>query len=335
MNKYHFSGLTVLASLTFSVAVLAQNPPQAPNGLNVALPSAQEAGQRLAAPVIDEAVEEVVLESSVIDYSGYNEFMKKYAAKKQGRPKLAYELIKENAAEDLQGHIDFMASHDVSTFSETEQLAFWLNLQNALVVHAITTEDKRRRDLKRQRGSGSEPGKMWTKPRVQIAGQKLSIAQIDSYIIETFDNPNVIYGLYQGVRGGPCINDVAYIGPTVEATLEKNAKRYINARGIVHVNNDTVELTPVFLWHKDQAFGTDDANLVAHLQNHAEPNLKSALYRAARFEPIELNYGVDYFDVDKELRDRSAAAQPAKRRSTTPQPAPRLPQPTGGGGYGS
>ena len=98
------------------------------------------------------------------------------------------------------------------------------------------------------------------------------------------------------------------------------------------MNNDTVELTPVFLWHKDQAFGADDANLVAHLQSHAEPNLKSALYRAARFEPIELNYGVDYFDVDKELLERSAGSQPARRRS---QPAP-IPRPTtGGGGYGS
>ena len=334
MNKYHFSGLTGLAILAFSVSGFAQNTPTPANGLNVSLPTAQQAGQRLAEPAAEILTADPEIAESVIDYSAYNDFMTAYAAKKQGRPRLAYKLIKENGLEELQNYLDFMAAQDVSGLSDNDQLAYWLNLQNALVVQAIVTEDKKWRDIKRSRGTGDAPGKMWVKQRIEIGGQTLSIAEIDSYIVENFDNPNVIYGLYQGVRGGPCINDVAYEGPTVEQTLEKNAKRYINSRGIVHVNNDVVELTPIFMWHKDQAFGADDASLVAHLQNYADPNLKSALYRAARFEPVELNYGVDFFDVEKELRDRSLAAQPARRRAPSSAPPPPRPT-TGGGGYGS
>jgi len=100
---------------------------------------------------------------------------------------------------------------------------------------------------------------------------------------------------------------MAYRGGNVDEMLMKNAKRYVNAKGIVSVKNDTVQLTPVFLWYHQAVFGGDDAQLTEHLKTHAYPNLKSALYRGRTFKSKSLNYRLDNYEVPKPegVSDRS------------------------------
>ncbi len=336
MKTSYKTALGVMAAFAFPVLVMAQNAPPASTAA-----ASTDATSATRAPARNLDVEDTLAQDgdasvkSPIDYAAYNDLMTRYAAPQNGRPKIAYKLIREYGREDLQSYLDFLAVQDVSNLPELDQLAYWLNVQNALVVSAITLEGKKKKNLKRLRGTGEAPGRLWTTPRLTLNGQSMSIADVETYILSNFKTDNVLYGLYQGVRGGPCINEKAYTGATIEAILETNAKRYINSRGIVHVNNDVVELTPIFLWHKDEAFGTDDKVLIAHLQSYAEPNLKSALYRAARFEPVSLNYGIDFYDIDKIRKERSEALRPTSRPKRAPAPAPRPQQPTRGGGYGS
>ena len=282
---------------------------------------------------VTETAEEV---TSPIDYETYDILMERAAVDKGGRPRIAYDFLRDQEVDFVGDYISFLSEQDISTLSEDDKLAYWLNVQNIVTIQAVLEDGKKKKSLKKLRGTANSPGKLWTKPRVTIAGETLSIQDIETKLLTEFDNPNVIYGIYQGVRGGPCLMRKAYRGASVNDVLEQNAKQYVNSNGIVHVANNVVEVTPVFLWYHDTAFDGDDAVLLAHLKSNAEPTLKSSLYRGRSFAETSLNYRLDHYDLDKAAKERAASRQAASRpRSRPAQRAPQQQAPSGGGGYGS
>ncbi len=250
-----------------------------------------------------------------IDYSFYDTIIKKVSVNEGGRPRLAYDFIRNQKNDFIGDYVLKLARQDVSHLSPNERLAYWLNIQNTLTIDAILKDGKGKRSLKKLRGTADEPGKLWTKPRLTIAGQNLSLQDIENKILTEFENPNVIYGLYQGVRGGPSLSSKAYNGATVNEMLAQNAKRYVNSKGIVAVKGDVVKVTPVFMWYRDIALGGGDMALMEHLKSHAYPNLKSALFRGKTYEMSSLNYRLDDYKIPKQETDASRSR--------------------GGGGYGS
>lgn len=281
-----------------------------------------------------QAAPEPTIIASPIDYSLYDTFIEKVTVKQGGRPRVAYDFIREQDQDYITPYIEELAQQDISGLSENDKLAYWLNVQNIVTVQAILEEGKKKKTLKKLRGTVDKPGSLWTKSRVNIAGQEMSLQDIETKLLTEFDNPNIIYGIYQGVRGAPCLAPTAYRGATVEEELAKNAKQYVNSNGIVTVNNNVVEITPVFLWYKEQAFQGDDKILLSHLKDNAEPTLKSALYRGRTFEATALNYNLDNYDVAKANKARAKASKSQGRSPRVPSPQPRQPR-GGGGGYGS
>jgi len=283
-----------------------------------------------------EAAESVEVIPSPIDYTVYDTLMERAAVNQGGRPRVAYDFLRNQEVDYVSNYVSFLTEQDISTLSEDDKLAYWLNVQNIVTVQAILQDGKKanKRGLKKLRGTADAPGKLWTKPRVTIAGQTMSLQDIETKLLTEFDNPNVIYGIYQGVRGGPCLMRKAYRGANVNEVLVENAKQYVNSNGIVTVQRSVVELTPVFLWYKDIAFKGDDAVLLAHLKDNAKPTLKSALYRGRSFEATSLNYRLDNYDADKVAADRAASSRAAAARPA-PRPAPQQQQRPRSGGYGS
>ncbi len=282
---------------------------------------------------IQQAAPETAIVDSPIDYALYDSFTKAMTVKQGGRPRVAYDFIREQEQDVIGPYITHLAQQDISALSENDKLAYWLNVQNIVTVQAILEEGKKKKTLKKLRGTTANPGSLWTKPRVNIAGQEMSIQDIETKLLTEFDNPNIMYGIYQGVRGAPCLTPTAYRGSTVEEMLAKNAKQYVNSNGIVTVKNNIVEVTPVFLWYKDQAFKGEDKLLLSHLKENAKPTLKSALYRGRTFEATALNYRLDNYDVAKANKSRAKANKGQGRSPRVPSPQPQ--QPRGGGGYGS
>ena len=273
----------------------------------------------------DAVISKVSAAPSPIDYSFYDTIIKKVSVNEGGRPRLAYDFIRKQENDFIGNYVTQLARQSVSHLSKNDQLAYWLNVQNIVTVDAILKDGKGKRSLKKLRGTPEAPGKLWTKPRVTIAGKNMSLQDIETKLLTEFNNPNIIYGLYQGVRGGPSLAKEAYRGATVNDMLEKNAKRYVNSKGIVSVKGNVVKVTPVFMWYQDAAFGGDDTALTEHLKAHAYPNLKSSLYRGKSYEASSLNYRLDNYDIAK-----STAYQNSSRGISGGTSSSR-----GGGGYGS
>lgn len=257
------------------------------------------------------------------EYDEMDNFMKRYVGVQFGRPHVAYDLIRKHALDDVDALIIKMASEDISTYSADARLAHLLNLQNILVIQGIS-EDKSWKNLKRARGTGGSPGKLWKAKRVNMGSEDVSIADLEDMILTEFkDDPNVIYGLYQGVRGAPCLAKQRYTEANVRSALAENAGIYINSNGIVTVERKLGKLTPVYQWYMDDVFDGDVGQLRAHLRVNAAPNLSNKISRIQDVVFVNLNYNPDLY--------QTRTSPQGTRRRSKPIQNPRGAQ-TGGGG---
>lgn len=261
------------------------------------------------------------------DYEPMQVFMERVSTNQRGRPAVRFKQLRELDLSFFQAYEDYLVNIDSDSLSEDDRLAYWLNLQNFLVVKAVTYDTKKT-NLKSLRGTGAKPGKLWTKDRVTIGDETYSIADIEAKVIAENNNPDVIYGLYQGVKGGPCLSSTPYEGATINERLAELGAQYVNSRGIVEPNKSVVTLAPVYEWHKAELFAGNDKEVFAHVKNYASTNLRGRLNRATQVKYSKLNYATDHFVPQKQ----AGPPQANRQRQSPPPSAPRT---SGGGGYGS
>ena len=150
---------------------------------------------------------------------------------------------------------------ELAAFSRNEQLAYWLNLHNITLLNALVEiypQNKLKRDLTGKKS-------ILDQKLVKVAGVDLSLNDIKFILRKNYDsNPLVIYGLYQGIIGGPNIRKVAYTGSNVYAALQDNAEEFVNSnRGTYAKDEKTFRVSS--LYERDADFFASDDMLKKHL----------------------------------------------------------------------
>lgn len=167
-------------------------------------------------------------------------------------------------------------------FSRDEQLAYWLNLYNITLLDEIISvyPVPELEDLLVGEDS------MLSRKTLTVAGVPLSLDDIQFKILkQNYDNsPLVIYGLYQGIIGGPNIRKSAYTGKYVYADLIDNAIEFINSnRGTESQNRSTFRVSS--LYARNSAFFPDfEADLTAHLLTFLEGDELGKLQSAKKIK---------------------------------------------------
>ncbi|MCJ7815949.1 MAG: DUF547 domain-containing protein, partial [Xanthomonadales bacterium] len=129
---------------------------------------------------------------------------------------------------DIQKNLEGLpAEAPLEYFSRDEQLAYWLNLYNVTLINQIIQVYPERKLKKLLTGKNS----ILSRKLLTVAGVPLSLDDIQYTILKQNynDNPLVMYGLYQGIIGGPNIRKSAYTGANVQRNLEDNASEFINS----------------------------------------------------------------------------------------------------------
>jgi len=168
-------------------------------------------------------------------------------------------------------------------FSRDEQLAYWLNLYNITIVKEIVAvyPERKLEDLLVGKDS------ILSKKVLMVAGVPLSLNDIQFTILkQNYDNsPLVIYGLYQGMIGGPNIRKSAYTGKYVYADLIDNAMEFINSnRGTDSKNAKTFRVSS--LYERNAVFFPDfNADLTEHLLTYLEGKEADELKAASKIKP--------------------------------------------------
>ena len=158
----------------------------------------------------------------------------------------------------------------LANLNKNEQLAFWLNLHNVIVINKLVDEYPISR-LRGFRLGGSGKDSYWTKKVTTIEGVSLSLNDIERIVIENWDNPIVIYGFFQGSVGGPSLPREAFDGENVWELLEANAIEFVNSNRGVRPKNGRLEVSDFYEWVM-AAFRHSKDNLRTHIGYYADEN---------------------------------------------------------------
>lgn len=167
-------------------------------------------------------------------------------------------------------------------FSRDEQLAYWINLYNITLIEEIVKiyPEPKLKDLLVGKDA------VLSKKILNVAGVPLSLDDIQFTILkQNYDNdPLVIYGLYQGIIGGPNIRKSAYTGKYVYADLIDNTMEFINSnRGTYSKNSRTFRVSS--LYERNAAFFPDfDTDLTGHLLTYLEGDEHAELQAATKIK---------------------------------------------------
>lgn len=204
-------------------------------------------------------------------------------------------------------------------FSRDEQLAYWLNLYNITLLDEIVAIYPERSLKKFLIGRKS----ILAKKIVKVAGTELSLDDIQHTILrQNYNNdPLLVYGLYQGIIGGPNIRKRAYTGENVYRNLADNAAEFINSN-----RGSEVQRSSVFhvsgLYERNSAWFPDfQADLRNHMLAFITGDEREALQTATKIKPDISDWSVtdlygSYRDVGGSFATNKAAMLDAVQAST-------------------
>lgn len=153
----------------------------------------------------------------------------------------------------------------LNSLSKKEQIAFWLNLYNVVVIDEIN-KIYPKKDLE-DFVTGKDG--LLTRKLVNAGGVQLSLNDIQYGVLQQKypEDVLVIYGLYQGYIGSPSIRKYAYTGANLNRSLQFNANDFINTNRGTYPNGKTFRVAGFY--QRNASYFPDFAtDLRSHLREY-------------------------------------------------------------------
>jgi len=194
---------------------------------------------------------------AVFDHGTWDVLLKKYV---DADGKVAYRRLQsDDDAAALRAYLDSLASARVDELPPPEQLAFWINAYNAMIVAAVL-------DGYTAEGTFSRINLFKRYDRV-LAGEKRTPDHVEHEIIRPrFQDFRAHFALVCASTSCPKLRREAYVGSRLDLQLEDQARIFVNdaLRNRVDTGKETVELSQIFSWFKED-FERDGKTLADRL----------------------------------------------------------------------
>ncbi len=236
--------------------------------------------------------------TGVIDHDAWNDLLRTYVVPGPNSVnRFAYSRLAATDVRRLDAYVEGLANVPISQYRRTEQLAYWINLYNALTVHVVVSHlpVASIRDINLSTGLFSGDGP-WDGKLVEVEGEALSLNDIEHRILRpVWRDPRIHYAVNCASIGCPNLRREAYRGATVHRVLESAARDYVNHPRGVRIEGGKLLVSSIYVWFRDD-FGPDDAAVIAHLRRYAGPTLAEKL--AAVGEIAKHHYDWSLNDTD-------------------------------------
>ncbi len=141
---------------------------------------------------------------------------------------------------------------DYEKLKKEEKLAFLINAYNAYTVELILTKYP---DLKSIRDVGSLVTKTWRIKFFNLLGEERHLDNVEHDMIRApgaFDDPRIHMAVVCASVGCPALRPDAFVGATLDATLEDSVKRFLKdkTRNRFNATNGKLEVSKIFDWYK-------------------------------------------------------------------------------------
>ena len=213
-----------------------------------------------------------------IGHDAWDGLLKRYlSTDSEGINRFDYAGVTDADKELLRSYVQSLASVPIERYRQDEQLAYWINLYNALTVLVVLEHYpvESIRDIDISPGIfGVGP---WGKKLVTIDGQDISLNDIEHRILRPiWKDPRVHYALNCASLGCPNLRGEAYTGNNVQSALTEAARAFINSPRAARQTPEGLLVSSIYVWFAED-FGGDDEGILTHLLAYADTPLRSQL----------------------------------------------------------
>ncbi len=224
----------------------------------------------------------------IVDHTAWDRFLRENLRRRpDGVMGVAYASVGAEAKVALRRYLDAMAGEPVSRLSRPEQLAYWINLYNALTIRVVLDAwpVASIRDI--SLSSGLFETGPWGAKVIVVEGQDLTLNDIEHRILRPiWRDARIHYAVNCASIGCPDLRQAAFTGAGAAALLDRAARDYIGHPRGVTATPDGLVLSSIYNWFAEDFGGP--AGVLAHIRALASPGLLAAIDRAPRI--VEYRY---------------------------------------------
>jgi len=229
-----------------------------------------------------------------VDHGPWDRVLQRYLqVGEDGIHRFDYAGLKRIGLQDLEAYLEQLGATPVSELDRDHQLAFWINLYNALTVHTVAQAYP----VQSIRDIDISPGFLadgpWGKELTSVEGEPLTLNDIEHRIIRPlWGDPRIHYALNCASIGCPNLERRGFRAVDLDAMLDAAARNFVNSPRGVWWEGDELAVSSIYAWFQAD-FGGDDAGILAHLSLYAEPELATRLAGVQRIGHHDYDWGLN------------------------------------------
>ncbi|WP_240336762.1 DUF547 domain-containing protein [Tropicibacter sp. Alg240-R139] len=267
----------------------------------VALLSACTAIERAAVPKADPRADVFPTQfaqppGQAVDHRPWSTFLSRFVRRDADDVnRVDYATVSKSDRETLDRYLATLQQVRPHRLTREQQLAFWINLYNALTVDQVL--DAYPVASIRDINDGLLSIGPWDRPVAQVAGQSLSLNDIEHRIIRPdYAEPRIHYALNCAAVGCPNLMPRAWQAATLDVDLAEAEHAYVHdRRGVRFDGQGRLIVSKTYAWFRED-FADTPAGVLDYLRSVADPELKARLDAVSR---------ISRYDYDWALNDRS------------------------------
>jgi hypothetical protein len=178
--------------------------------------------------------------------------------------RIDYAGLPDAARAALRAYIASLVALDPRTYNRNEQMAYWINLYNALTVEIVLSSPGKGSILRMSKKFFSVGP--WNDEVTWIAGEAITLNDIEHRILRPiFRDHRIHYAVNCASLGCPNLARTAYTGKNLQLLLEAAEVDFLNhPRAVSFDKNGKLRLSQIYEWYLVD-FGRDEGELLAHL----------------------------------------------------------------------
>jgi Protein of unknown function, DUF547 len=217
----------------------------------------------------------------------------------------------------LDTYVRAISSASIESASRDEQIAFWINAYNAIVLQAAIDH------YPIAGGASQYPSKslrqvpgVFERTTHRVAGRSLTLDQIEQTVLATFDDPRVFLALGRGAVGSGRLRSEAYSGANIQQQLAQVADECVSHATCAQFDRlaNKLRVSSVFSWRQDafiRAYADKAAPVFANRSpiERAIVAVLSPKFVTIEREALEKNqFSVEFIPFDWTLNDLTGRA---------------------------
>nr|CAK32602.1 hypothetical protein 17H9-28 [uncultured organism] len=232
--------------------------------------------------------------TATIDHSAWETFLKANLVRgRDGINRLAYGRVTAADRSALPRYLDALAAVPISRYTRDEQLAYWINLYNALTAKTVLDHYpvKSIRDIDISPGFFADGP--WDRKLVKIEGEAVSLNDIEHRILRPiWRDPRIHYAVNCASIGCPNLQATAFTAANSDSLLEAAAREYVNSPRGTLIDGESLTVSKIYAWFQED-FGNSDRNVIKHLARYAKPDLAMALRRITEISGYQYDWSLN------------------------------------------